>query len=86
MGTVRHRGDLEQRGSTVTHGVALDDEQPAAAIRTHAPDGVHRTIEVAFSDNADLDVAGAAPAAVIAAYATRLDRPDFPFWPMLSPT
>ena len=42
MGTVRHRGDLEQRGSTVTHGVALDDEQPAAAIRTHAPDGVHR--------------------------------------------
>jgi hypothetical protein len=39
--------------------------------------------EVAFSDNADLDAAVAAPDGVIAAYATRSDRPDFPFWPML---
>ena len=42
-----------------------------------------RIIEVAFSDNADLDAAVAAPDGVIAAYATRRDRPDFPFWPML---
>ncbi len=42
-----------------------------------------RIIEVAFSDNIDLDAAVAANDAVIAAYATRTDRPDFPFWPML---
>ena len=42
-----------------------------------------RIIEVAFSDNADLDAAVAAPDAVIAAYASRRDRPDFPFRPML---
>ena len=42
-----------------------------------------RIIEVAFSDNADLDAAVAKNQAVIAAYASRTDRPDFPFWPML---
>ena len=44
---------------------------------------MHRIIEVSFSDNADLDAAVAASDAVIASYATRRDRPDFPFWPML---
>ena len=47
------------------------------------PDGVDRIIEVAFSDNIDLDAAVAKNHTVIAAYATRGDRPDFPFWPML---
>jgi NADPH2:quinone reductase len=75
--------DLEQVYASVARAVALDDADPAGAIRAHAPNGVHRTIEVAFSDNADLDAAVAAPDAVIAAYASRLDRPDFPFWPML---
>jgi NADPH2:quinone reductase len=36
-----------------------------------------------FSDNVDLDAAVAKNDAVIAAYATGKDRPDFPFWPML---
>ena len=38
---------------------------------------------MAFSENADLDAAVAANDAVIAAYATRHDRPEIPFWPML---
>jgi len=67
----------------VTHAVALDEPDPAAAIRAHAPGGVDRIIEVAFSDNIDLDAAVAKNQAVIAAYATREDRPGFPFWPML---
>jgi len=37
---------------------------------------------VTFSDNVDLDAAVARNQAVIAAYATSRDRPDFPFWPM----
>ena len=43
-----------------------------------------RIVEVAFSgNNVDLDAAVAANQAVIAAYATRQDRPAFAFWPML---
>ena len=84
ISTVRQRGDLEQvHASAVAHAVALDQHHPAGAIRAHAPEGVDRLIEVAFSDNVDLDAAVAKLGAVIAAYATRSDRPDFPFWPML---
>jgi NADPH:quinone reductase len=83
IGTVARESDLDQVDGAVAHAVALNQAEPAEAIRAHSPDGVHRIIEVALSDNADLDAAVAAPDGVIAAYATRRDRPDFPFWPML---
>lgn len=84
IGTVRRRGDLEQvHASAVAHAVTLDQPDPAGAIRAFSPEGVDRVIEVAFSDNVDLDAAVASNDAVIAAYATSKDRPDFPFWPML---
>jgi len=84
IGTVRQRGDLAQvNASAVAHAVALDEPDPAGAIRAHAPGGVDRIIEVAFSGNIDLDAAVAKNQTVVAAYATRQDRPGFPFWPML---
>src|SRR4051794_10021210 len=83
IGTVTRERDLDQVDGAVAHAVALSQPQPDEAIRAHAPEGVHRIIEVAFSENADLDAAVAAPDGVIAAYATRRDRPEFPFWPML---
>jgi NADPH:quinone reductase len=83
IGTVRRSGDLAQVDRAVAHRVALDEGDPVSAIRRASPDGVHRIVEVSFSDNADLDAAVAAPEAVIAAYATRDPRPDFDFWPML---
>ena len=84
IGTVRRRGDLELVDtSVVTHVIALDQPDPVGAIRAHAPDGVDRIVEVAFSDNIDLDAGVAKSHAVIAAYASRGDRPDLPFWPML---
>ena len=82
--TVRRTDDLALlTGPAADRAVALDVGDPVRAIREHAPDGVDRIVEVAFSDNIDLDLAVAANDAVIAAYATRGDRPDFPFWPML---
>jgi NADPH2:quinone reductase len=84
IGTVRQSDDLERvSNAAVAYTVALDQADPAGVIRRHAPDGVDRIIEVAFSDNIDLDAAVAKNHTVIAAYATRGDRPDFPFWPML---
>jgi len=84
VGTVRQRGDLQRiDAAAVAHVVALDEPDPAGAIRAHAPGGVDRIVEVAFSDNIDLDAAVARNGTVIAAYATRQDRPDLPFWPML---
>lgn len=83
IGTVRRAGDLADVDHVVAHQVALDEGDPVSAIRRLTPDGVHRFVEVAFSDNIDLDAAVAAPGAVIAAYATQNPRPDFDFWPML---
>ncbi len=83
IGTVRSHADLDAATAVVPHAVALDEPDPAGAIRAHAPDGVDRVVEVAFSDNADLDAAVTKNQAVIAAYATHDDRPGFPFWPML---
>lgn len=84
IGTVRRRSDLAQlRSHAVAQTIALDQADPAAAIRARAGGGVDRIIEVAFSDNIDLDAAVAKNDTIIAAYATRRERPDFPFWPML---
>lgn len=84
IGTVRRGTELDRIDpKVVSHAVALDSDDPAAVIRSHAPDGVDRIIEVALSDNADLDDAVAANGAVIAAYATGSDRTEIPFWTLL---
>lgn len=84
IATVRRTADLDRVDpAVVSHAVALDTGDPAAAIRSYAPQGIDRIIEVALSDNADLDSAVATNGAVIAAYATRADRTEIPLWPML---
>ena len=84
IGTVRRAADLDRlTGAASARTVALDSPDPVVAIREHAPNGVDRIIEVAFSDNVDLDAAVARNGTVIAAYATRDPRPSFDFWPML---
>lgn len=84
IGSVVRGDDLARvNPDVVSHAVALTAPDPANAIRDHAPRGVHRIVEVALSDNADLDAAIVAHDAVIAAYATRADRPELPFWPLL---
>jgi NADPH2:quinone reductase len=84
VATVRRGGDVAAVDPAVTRRVvALDARDPAGEIRRHAPAGVDRIIEVAFSENVDLDAAVVAGDAVIAAYGTREDRPSLPFRPLL---
>lgn len=84
ISTVRRAADLEHLATPLhDRAVSLDTREPAASIRQHAPDGVDRVVEVAFSDNIDLDQAVIHNGSLIAAYATRDDRPGIPFWPLL---
>jgi NADPH2:quinone reductase len=84
IATVTRSSDLDRVDpAVVAHVVARDQSDPTGAIREFAPNGVDRVVEVALSDNADLDAAVVANDAVIAAYATRADRTEIPFWPML---
>ncbi|SEQ34017.1 NADPH:quinone reductase [Microlunatus flavus] len=84
VATVRKTADLADLPASLReHTVSLDVDEPAGAVRDRAPQGVDRVVEVAFSDNVDLDAAALRLGGVIAAYATRDDRPSIPFWPML---
>ncbi|MGW6008523.1 NADPH:quinone reductase [Streptomyces sp. NPDC055210] len=84
IGTVRRSGDLDRVDPAVLpRTVALDSADPSAEIRSYAPDGVHRVVEVSLSANADLDNAVTALDAVIATYGTHSDRTEIPFWPLL---
>lgn len=84
IGTVRRAGDLDRVDPAVASEiVSLDGPDPVAQIRDLAPDGVDRIVEVAFSDNVDLDAAVLRAGGVLAAYGSRADRPAIPFWPML---
>ncbi|OBI21948.1 oxidoreductase [Mycobacterium sp. E2462] len=84
IGTVVRESDLARvDGSVIAHAVALSDGDTSAAVRDFSPAGVDRIVEVALSDNAELDAAVVANDAVIAAYATRRDRPELPFWPLV---
>jgi NADPH2:quinone reductase len=84
IGTVRRTADLDRVDrSAVVHAVALDAPDVVEQIRAHASDGVDRVVEVSLSDNADLDMQVLAIGGVIAAYASRRDRPELPFWPLL---
>ncbi len=84
VGTVRRAEDVEQVDPTVCESVvAMDGPNPVQAVRDIAPDGVDRVIEVSLSDNIDFDMAVVANDAVVAAYASRANRPEVPFWPLL---
>ena len=83
IGTVRRSDDLSGRatkpsptGSPSTR--PTQRRYPGARSRRRRPHHRSRLL-----DNIDLDAAVAKNHTVIAAYATRGDRPDFPFWPML---
>jgi NADPH:quinone reductase len=84
IGTVTRDTDVDRVDAhSVAHVVSLEGGHAADQIRRHAPDGVDRIVEVAFSDNVDLDAAVAANDTVIAAYASRNSRPEIPFWTLV---
>ncbi|SHN83917.1 hypothetical protein SAMN05660350_03508 [Geodermatophilus obscurus] len=75
IGTVRRTADPDRVDRAVAHAVAR--------IRAHAPEGVDRVVEVSLSGNPDLDGQALAVGGVIATYASRHDRPELPFEPLL---
>ncbi|HEY5837197.1 NADPH:quinone reductase [Streptomyces sp.] len=64
----KEKGELA-RAAGAHHVVDYTSQDAAAEIRRIAPDGVHQVVEVAPAANAGLDLAVAAPDAVVAFYA-----------------
>jgi NADPH2:quinone reductase len=84
VGTVRRAAQRERVPAHVASSVvALDHPDPVAQVRTLAPEGIDRVIEVALSANVALDAAVVSQGAVIAVYGSPEPRPELPFWPLL---
>ena len=84
IGTVRRASQRAQVPEHVASAVVgLDDRDPAAQIRAMAPEGIERVIEVALSENVELDARVVSQGAVIAVYGSLTARPEIPFWPLL---
>ena len=84
IGTVRRAEQAERVPAHVASSVvALDRPDPVAAIRALAPEGIDRVIEVALSENVDLDAGVVSQGAVIAVYGSPEPRPELPLWPLL---
>ncbi|MYS21875.1 NADPH2:quinone reductase, partial [Streptomyces sp. DvalAA-14] len=66
------------------HVVNYREQDAAAEIRRIAPDGVHIVVEVAPATNAGLDLAVAAPDAVVAFYANDAETVSVPVRPSMA--
>ena len=64
------------------HAFAVGEELVGQVAKV-APRGVDRIVEVAFSDNIDLDIQMLARHGTLVSYATRDARPRIPFWPLV---
>jgi NADPH2:quinone reductase len=83
IATVRSRASEAVARNAGAHDVLRTDGELRARARELAPEGVHHIIEVAFGANlmTDLEVLGGGGS--IAAYATDVETPAIPFWPLL---
>lgn len=83
IGIVRRPDDVAvARRAGAEHVVLLHDD-PNEAIRRLAPHGVRHIVEVAFGVNIALDTDVLAQGGSIAAFATDVESPSVPFWPLL---
>lgn len=83
VGTVRRTADVVAVDPRVCTDVVALDDAPLDRLRGLVPGGFDRVVEVAFSDNVELDAQVLRLGGVLAAYGSRDASPRVPFWPML---
>lgn len=81
MAVVRRAEQLQIVRDLGAHEAWLADAPSLVdAIRTAAPEGVHRIAEVDFAAHIDIDAAVIAVGGVISAYYSSAERPTIPYW------
>lgn len=83
IGTIRSPSDERTAKNAGAHQVVDNDEKLAANLRRLAPNGIDHIVEVAFGANIEADVELLNMGGSIATYATNMDKPPVPFWPMV---
>lgn len=83
IGTIRSPSDEATAKKAGAHEVIFNDEKLTASVRALAPNGVDHIVEVAFGANIEADVDLLNMGGSIATYATKVEKPEIPFWPMV---
>ena len=83
LGVVRDEDQRQRALALGAHEALLaDDPGIASAIRSLAPAGAHRIAEVDFAAHIELDAEVLAVGGTVSSYATSVDRPEVPYWPL----
>lgn len=83
IGTIRSPRDEATARKGGANEVVLNDEKLTANVRALAPNGIDHIVEVAFGANIGTDVDLLNIGGSIASYATDVEKPAIPFWPMV---
>ena len=83
VGTIRSASEEATAKKAGAHEVVANDEKLIASVRALASHGVDHIVEVAFGANVEADVELLKMGGSIATYATNVERPAIPFWPLV---
>jgi NADPH2:quinone reductase len=83
IATVRSSSDESTAFEAGAHHVVHSGPEMTERVRAIAPDGVDHVVEVAFGANIATDLELLAVRGSVATYATDVDSPAIPFWPLL---
>jgi NADPH2:quinone reductase len=83
IGTIRSAADEAVARKAGAHHVVRNDEKLAESTRPLAPGGIDHIVEVAFGANIENDIELLNASGSLATYATNVESPTIPFWPMV---
>jgi NADPH:quinone reductase len=83
IGTIRSSSEEATAKKAGAHAVVSNDEKLTASVRSLAPSGIDHVVEVAFAANIETDLELLNMGGSIASYATNIEKPNIPFWPMV---
>ena len=83
IGTIRSSSEESTAKKAGAHDVVPNDEKLTASVKVLAPNGIDHIVEVAFGANIEADLELLNMGGSIATYATNIEKPNIPFWPMV---
>ena len=85
IGTIRSAAEEETARNAGAHEVVHNDktQEFIGRVKVLAPNGIDHVVEVAFGANIEVDLELLSLGGSVASYATNVDKPAIPFWPLV---
>ena len=83
IGTVRSSADEASERQAGAHEVVVSSQELPDRVKALATEGIDHIVEVAFGANIEADLELLKMGGSIATYATNIEAPKIPFWPLV---